>query len=55
MMREKFAEFIAKYAVSGSSESKLITEQDVKEFFKDLDDKRKEHLKQHIENAKEKK
>ena len=54
IMKEKFAEFITKYATQGS-ETKTITEGDVKNFFQELNKERVESLKYHIENQKEKK
>ena len=54
MLREKFAEFLSKYAKPGT-ESTTITEDDVKKFFKELNDQRHETLRYHLETQKEKK
>ena len=54
IMKEKFAEFLGRYANKENS-TKTITEGDVKQFFADLQKERVETLKYHIENQKEKK
>lgn len=49
IMKEKFAEFIGRYANTENS-TRMITEDDVKSFFKELNTERIETLKYHMGN-----
>ena len=54
MLKEKFAEFVGRYAQPGAG-SCTITEEDVKTFFKELNEQRLETLRYHLSTQKEKK
>ena len=54
MLKEKFAEFVGRYAQPGAGSS-TITEEDVKTFFKELNEQRLETLRYHLSTQKEKK